>query len=359
MNRSEHLPQIDALRGLAALVVALVFHQYYLSGDYHWGPLRGLWGFTWLYKRGWTMVDLFFVISGFIMSHVYLGHPANPRAPPSAARFAMARFARLYPLHLVTLLATAAVLAIQVPAAYHSEGHAYAGPDAWHFGLNLLMLQRTPLADGMSFNAPSWSIAVEMYCYVVFYLLIRFALRWLPWIGLAIVAGAVWAAIPEGELARQVARGFCGFFAGVALWKWGRFVPTWAALLVPVPALWLVETLEIFETINRGTFLALTLYPALVLFALRTRLLVGPVFAWLGSRSYAIYLVNAPIYWAMSLLMFGGRQATTNVSGATLLPCFALILIAAHFSYKYLEVPARRWLRGLTDKPSAAKLAAA
>lgn len=351
MNKAEHVPQIDALRGIAALVVAFVFHQYYLTGDYHDGPLRGLWGFTWLHRYGWTMVDLFFVISGFIMCHVYLGRPDEERPPPGAWRFAVARFARLYPLHLVTLLGTAAVLAVGVPAGQDE----YVRPDAWHFGLNLLMLQQTSLAEGMSYNAPSWSIAVEMYCYVAFYLIARFARRWLPWLAIAIVAGAVLAAIPDGNLSRHIARGFCGFFAGVLVWRWGRFVPTWLAVLAPLPVLWFFDAIE---TLNKGTYLAISLFPALVLLALRTRLLVGPVFAWLGSRSYAIYLVNGPIYWAMAWLIYDGREVAGDTAGEELLLCFAAILIAAHFSYRYLEDPARRWLR-LRLRPNPAEPALA
>jgi peptidoglycan/LPS O-acetylase OafA/YrhL len=351
MTRPDHVPQIDALRGLAAMVVAFVFHQHLVAGVYRTGPLDGLPVFTWLHDYGWTMVDLFFVISGFVMCHVYLGVPGERRPPPSALRFANARFARLYPLHFVTLLATAAILAVGVPASYQG-----ARPDGWNFALNALMLQQSPLAEGMSFNLPAWSIAVEMYCYAAFYLLIRFAPRWLPRIAPAVVAGALLATIPDGELTRNVARGLCGFFAGVLVWRWGRAVPVW---LLPWPGLAALWFLDDVEGVNKGSLLALTLYPALVLAALRAPWLDGPVFRWLGTRSYAIYLLFAPIYWAGALLFFGGRAVPVGAAGEELLVCVAAILIAAHFSYKYLEVPARRWLRMRGAEPHQAALAAA
>jgi len=58
--------------GIAAVVVAFVFHQHFLTGYYRSGPLDGLPVFTWLHDNGWTMVDLFFVISGVIFSDVDL-----------------------------------------------------------------------------------------------------------------------------------------------------------------------------------------------------------------------------------------------------------------------------------------------
>jgi len=351
MGKSDHVPQIDALRGIAALVVAFVFHQHYLSGDQNNGPLNGLPVFTWLHHYGWTMVDLFFVISGFIMCHVYLRDPDNPRPAPSALRFANARFARLYPLHLVALLVTAVVLSFGIPPGYDA-----ATPDAWHFGLNLLMLQQTPLAEGMSFDKPSWSIAVEIYCYAAFYVLIRWRPHWLTGVALAIVIAAALAAIPEGPMERHAARGFCGFFSGVLLWRWGRYIPTLSLPFLMAVPIWFLGHLHEF---SKGCLLSLTTYPALVLLALRTNWLEGKVFAWLGSRSYAIYLVHAPIYYAGSLLFFDGQRVPGGTVGEELLPCFAAILITAHFSYKYLEDPARRWLRMRPEKAAEPALAAA
>ena len=92
--------EIDALRGLAALGVSAVFHIGYAVGTYRTGPLDGLPFFTWLHDEGWTLVDLFFVISGFIFAHVYLDAAGKLREGVTARDFFVARFARLYPLHL-------------------------------------------------------------------------------------------------------------------------------------------------------------------------------------------------------------------------------------------------------------------
>jgi peptidoglycan/LPS O-acetylase OafA/YrhL len=113
-SQPPHVAQIDALRGVAALLVSLVFHIHYVIGIYRTGPLDGLPFFTWVHDFGWTMVDLFFVVSGFVFSHVYL-EGASLKQGVSFRSFMLARIARLYPLHLATLAATAAILSFGLP----------------------------------------------------------------------------------------------------------------------------------------------------------------------------------------------------------------------------------------------------
>ena len=333
-SKPTHIPEIDALRGLAALLVAAVFHQHYLTGDYRDGLLNGWPVFTWLHAYGWTLVDLFFVISGFIMCHVYLG---EGRRRVELGAFVNARFARLYPLHVVTLLFAAAILTIGIPS-----GYLHTPPATSEFVLNLLMLQRSPLADGMSFNVPAWSIAIEIYCYAVFYLIARHVSQHLTVLAVVIVIVGLLATIPEEPLVRHVARGFCGFFAGALVWRWGRAVPPAVLpLVVVIPPLLIAQV----DMVSRGSFLALTSYSALILLAQRIRFLRGPVFAWLGSRSYSLYLVHAPIYWLGALLFFDGQQVDGHTVWPQYLVCLAAILTTSHLSFRYLEEPARRWLR--------------
>ncbi len=107
---------VDALRGLAALsVVVFHYHHFYLrdaagrpdipeTGTFPYAAILDA-----AYRHGGLAVEHFWVISGFVFAHVYLGRPTTMRA------FWVARFARLYPLHLVTLLAVAALQAVSSP----------------------------------------------------------------------------------------------------------------------------------------------------------------------------------------------------------------------------------------------------
>lgn len=322
------LREIDALRGLAAAGVALIFHQHFLLGRYRTGPLDGLPGFTWFHDYGWTMVDLFFVISGFIFAHVYL---TDGRMNATIKDFTRARFARLYPLHLVALCVAGIVLAFGLPATGPNIRH-----DAWHFLLNLLMLQESGLNDGNNFNMPAWSISVECMCYAVFCLVAsRYPKALIP---LAIAFVIVGFAVTVDESARlnHIGRGFCGFFAGVLCYRVRSVHWLFPVALIAFGA-WLLPFVRGFSW---GAVLGVTCWSGLVLLASRLPLRSAPL-QWLGDRSYSLYLVHAPVYWAGNVFLFDSGQAPEWV----IIPGIVAVLLTADLSYRYLEKPARQALR--------------
>lgn len=331
--RDNRIHQIDALRGIAAVLVAFIFHQHYLTGIYRSGPLMGLPVFTWLHKYGYTMVDLFFVISGFIFCHVYLRGGAMTA---KAGDFAVARLARLYPLHLVTLIAAALVLHFGNPV-----GMDHLKTDSWHFLLNLLMLQESGLNDGHNFNMPAWSISVEIYCYIVFYFLAtRFPTK-LPWISAAIVIAAILATRGNVAFIDHIARGLCGFFAGVLTYRL-RDTRWW--ILVPLAILPFVFFKQI-EPGSRAAILGATAYPALVLLSRHLSFLGAQTLQWLGSRSYSIYLIHAPVFWALNVMAFDGQKLSKPVAGVAILFAIPCVLALSDLSYRCFEEPLRKWFR--------------
>jgi len=327
------LHQIDALRGIAAALVAFVFHQYYLTGIYRSGPLMGLPGFTWLHKHGYTMVDLFFVISGYIFCHVYLrGRAMTARA----GDFAVARLARLYPLHLLTLIAAAVILHLGDPV-----GMGYLATDPWHFVLNLLLLQESGLNDGHNFNLPAWSISVEIYCYILFYALAkRFPAR-LPAISAVIVIAALAVTLGDSASGDRIARGLCGFFAGVLAWHF-RDARKWMLIALVIVPLLLFRQIE---GVSKAAVLGATTFPALVLLARHIPLLAAQSLQWLGSRSYSIYLIHAPVFWVLNLIAFDGHKLSKPVAGVAILIAIPCVLALSDLSYRCFEEPLRKWLR--------------
>lgn len=332
-----HVAQIDALRGLAALLVSLVFHVHYVLGAFRTGPLDGLPVFSWIHDNGWTLVDLFFLISGYVFSHVYLTE-AGLRGDVTFRKFMTARIARLYPLHLVTLVATGAILWFGAPATWTD-----VRADPYHFVLNLLFLQESGLNRSYSFNYPSWSISVEMLCYVVF---IAAALRGKRAFGIAaalLLCAGVLMTMAGSSTATHIGRGLFGFFAGQFVWQHRaslRQVSTPMLLAIALVAL----VVPSVGALNLGIFLCMTLWPALLLLALRSRALCSAPFRWLGDRSYSIYMLHAPVYAAINVFVFASRPVAPGqwplVAGGAAL----LILVLAHFSFRYLERPARNWI---------------
>ena len=317
------LARLDGLRGLAALGVTL--HHLFLHYAPWAGPGEAI--AAWLRGWGWSLVDLFFVLSGYVFAHVYL--PGGRLAGPQGLRdFALARFARLYPLHLATLLAVAAVM----------FGRPNNGPV--ELGANLLMLQAVLHPFAQSFNQPSWSLSVEAFCYVVFALAAQAGRQRL----LQVTAGAVafsalyLAALGRAEIADAFPRGFLGFFAGQALWHMRArlaAVPT-AALAAALVLGCLIAFAPAMHGSSPALALSLLAWPAALLLALRWPVMESRAMVWLGDRSYAIYLINLPLIFAAGAVL--GHEGGIPVHLALL----AAILALSDLAWRFLEMPARR-----------------
>lgn len=323
--------QVDALRGLAALLVAVFYHNFYMGGQpIHTGVFGALQPFHWLYAWGWTLVDLFFVISGFIFAHVYLSDDGSLKPGVTVRDFAVARFARLYPLHFVTLI----ICAVLIMTANVIGMTDFRASTASVFVENLLFLQ---VRDG-GFNNVSWSLSVEAICYCLFILLARAGAlrRFAP---LLILCGLYLCF--SDELPDRIGRGLIGFFAGYELWRFRRVqIPSSVLVMVGLASLMLPAELWRFKY---HVMLDFTLWPAVLLLALR---LQAPMpLRWLGDRSYSIYLVHMPIYYAVRIAMRGAPIPPAFQFPAMVLAAIAILLLA-DLSYRCFEMPSRLMLRG-------------
>lgn len=325
------LARLDGLRGLAAMVVVfyhcrLMFAEGVFASA---GPIVG-----WLHGWGWAFVDLFFLISGYIFAHVY-GQAGALSGGRALADFAVARFARLYPLHIVMLVVTAFLFA------------GKPGSDAAAFGAHLLMAQAfvRPFAD--TFDGPSWSLTIECLCYAVFAAAAFAGPRVLAALTLAAV---VWAAgtlalqgPPGGPWSGDLApRGILGFFMGQALWR-GR------AICARIPAALLLAGLVAGLILAAGPLsplvpLDLLGWPAALLLALRLPVMGGRVMLWLGDRSYGIYLMHMPLLEFVTK-RFGPFEGGFAAVAALHLVVIAAVLVLADAALRRIEQPARRLIR--------------
>jgi peptidoglycan/LPS O-acetylase OafA/YrhL len=158
-NRVKRLYSLDALRGIAALSVVIWHWQHFfaISGDWQPGWRRGSQPLFWLlkplYEQGWIAVDLFFALSGFVFFWLYDEAIREQRMGP--ARFALLRFSRLYPLHLVTLI----IVAVLQMFFFRATGKFFIfdANDWQHFIPNLFLTQQwLPPTIDQSFNGPAW-----------------------------------------------------------------------------------------------------------------------------------------------------------------------------------------------------------
>ncbi|MEO0419727.1 MAG: acyltransferase [Pseudomonadota bacterium] len=320
---NQRLVEVDGLRGMAALGVAIFHLRVLLQGLPN--PLNSVWGTDLILLKGWHLVDLFFVLSGFIFAHCYLRDGAM-RAGVSLGEFASARISRLWPLHAAVLLFTALML------------RGDPSTTAYNFLMSLALLH-VFLPDIEVLNPPVWSISVEMICYGLFAALAFQRNRLVFLLGSIIFAliglGLTWS----GE-APMIGRGLLGFFLGTLVY---RFRDLLGAL--PAPALCLCLAPFLFLDGSMSSLLIQTAlcWPAAIILAPRLEWLRGRAFQWLGSRSYAIYIVHIPIY-----IFVGNLVALLPETGGAIIVVAGLgtALLVADILHRHIEGPAQKFLRG-------------
>lgn len=316
--------------------------------------------------KGYLGVELFFVLSGFILSHVYMAAAGEKRF--SYRGFLWARIARVYPLHLATLLG---VIGLGVAATV-----AGVGMDANVLGwktlpAHLTMTHAWGVTDAATFNHPSWSISAEWFAYLAFpaFAFVFWRMRERPWMA---VLGAV-----AGMAALYIAfQRLAGFPLTQATFHWGalRIVPCFAlgcALYLvyrraPLPRAGLLA-LAFLVLMGAGAFLGawdgFTVMMAggliLALASLdnaRAGWLASRPAVYLGEISYSVYMVCVP--W--KLLSVNALARVTGAEDKTFplvvwLALVAGVVVTAAITYHLVEKPARTWLRALPARRKAAR----
>ena len=156
MNQNhKYLSNLTPLRGIAALLVGVYHFEFSVARFI--SPSQSL-----FFERCYLMVDLFFVMSGFIMLHVYGKSFYNSISKINLRKFFIARFARVYPLHFFALSALI-VFAIKLFPTYPNEIY---NPSA--IVTNYLLLQSYNIHKTATWNIPSWSISAECLAYLFF-----------------------------------------------------------------------------------------------------------------------------------------------------------------------------------------------
>ncbi|EDX79558.1 MAG: acyltransferase [Alphaproteobacteria bacterium] len=344
------LRPITALRFGAAIWVAVYTY---------WENLAGA-GSSGLVDKGYLGVELFFVLSGFILSHVYLQSAGEKRF--SYRGFLWARVARVYPLHVATLVGVGLLAAVALVAGMSVDGNVLS----WvSLPANLLMVHAWGLAPVAGWNHPSWSISAEWFAYLCFPLFAFVFWRAREKPVAAVVGTAAFLTVLYYGFERVA-----GFPLTEATIRWGalRIVPCFALGC----ALYLVyrkAPLKAPWTASAVSFGLMVLSAALGLWDGITVLLAGALIlslaslpneraGWLASKpavylgeiSYSVYMVCVP--WKLLAVNLAAKLTDAPDKQLQLfvwLAILALLPVVAALSYHLVEHPARKALRGMAQ----------
>lgn len=376
-GENNHLASLDSLRGLCAIAVVL-FH-FPVPGELTNNPLV---------RNSWMFVDFFFVLSGYVIAAAYAEKIQSKQV--SVGLFLWLRMGRIYPLHIAVILAmvTLELALANFEMLRVTSRQAFTGDRTLEALLaNLLCLHSFGLFDNLTWNGPSWSIAAEMWAYVLFSLVFRFAgdaagilLNCLG--GLALIF--LWTMSPNG-LDTTFEFGFIrcvfGFAVGVATYRGTQYAITQNSTFLKLVSLPLSLSFVIWSGTGPLTLLAPFTF-ALSIHAFSkhdnwiSRLVEMPLFAYLGLTSYSIYMWHAFVQARLGdiIALFGEHFDISSVprnANDTVKFLFAapqpmlnllvgimlfLVIMTAHFSYIWIESPFRSWSRTIARSKSALPL---
>jgi peptidoglycan/LPS O-acetylase OafA/YrhL len=270
----------------------------------------------------------------------------------------------MYPLHFVTLCAVGVMQWILVNRL-SSPPFVYLFNDAHDFVLNLLLLNRTGLERGFSFNAPSWSISTEFVVNVLFLAAIALP-RNIVRAGLFALF-AVFAVILKGDLisdaaagpgaANDIFRTIVGFCCGIALhhvhshWlpriNLNRGFADGLAIAAVSGFLFYSAEGELAGLLHLAV--VAICFPALIVGAIHGRVvkwaLTLPPLVYLGTISYSIYLVHFPLQLGVHLASVVFLIQMPYDSAFFLVGFFVAIIGLASITYRLIEVPGKELLR--------------
>lgn len=367
MQKANTINSLTSLRGIAALWVVL-FH---IDVSIYYRELGALVPreLTGIFSKGYLWVDFFFLLSGFIIAHVYGTSLAGPNKVQSIKQYLWARFSRLYPLHLFTLLVLV-VFTVVVPQFFPQvvDG-SWKTYFAWSaIPSNLLFTNAMNQHIYLSWNMVSWSIGAEWWTYVVAISLLIALYRRALWqvaiVMLLAFGGLIYLvqSLPGKNLDITFNYGFfrclCEFIIGIGLYEFYRqaLMKNWLKLDIFFVVL-LVAIIAIFHW-KLVDVAVIPIFSLMILAAAHNqtqiyRYLNKPILIYLGTVSYSIYLVHC-LWFMVFWFSFPTIKANTGLvefSAAVKMTYVFLFLgltiLSAHITHRYVEVLGREQLRKL------------
>ncbi len=344
------LHPLTSVRFFLALGVVLFHYQLY------WAlPVES----AGLLNRARLGVDVFFILSGFILTHVYL----QGDRPLDYRRFLAARFARIYPAHLVILLA---MLGLVLASPLFGVGLEPGRFNPADFATTLLLVQAWfPRETLALWNGPAWSLSAEWFAYLAFpaYAALALRLRARPWviIGLAAIVFVALDAfyrdqfgrvLPRAEDSLGILRIIPEFLFGIGLYYLGQRWTVSARISVMGALVATVALLALMQIGADDRIIVAAAGPFILALALLAKadirnFLSHPVALFAGEASFALYLVHIPILmvWRNAAQAFAGLPGDYRMGVRELAAMLLLTLAAAAAIHVFVERPGRRLLR--------------
>ncbi|QLE39376.1 acyltransferase [Nostoc sp. C052] len=371
----KHIKPLTSLRGIAALIVVTLHFSYYAL------PKAGstLSSYSDFFKNGYLWVDFFFILSGFIMTHVYAEDFYSKVSLDNYRSYLFSRFARIYPLHIFIL---SLFIGLEIVKTLLINTSAFAGKfNLTALFANIFLLQAFDLNCPPLFwcntywNEPAWSISVEFVIYCIFPFLLFFLLRSSEKNDLMIYISTLFSILllitfTRGNLDNiigipSIAR--CGLecVLGIITYKVyrrGNYKKYFNLnLLAFIAITWIILIMHYYwhnyYWRSLHDWLILPAFSLLILAvsvnnnSVTSKILNSRLMLYLGTISYSIYMVHwffqelLKLFWLYKFHEAFGKTFTNHQALTSLGVFLMIVLLAASLTYRFVEVPARNYLK--------------
>jgi peptidoglycan/LPS O-acetylase OafA/YrhL len=324
-------------------------------------------------------VDLFFILSGFVLTWTYLDRMGETWSTRATLRFLWLRLARVWPVYLVTMHLAAAFVIFTLHVGHvPPESTAEINATSYVRQLALVQLWFEPFFDGTSWDGPAWSISAEWLAYLMFGVLaiviFRVArvtrarnLMWLavvaslPPIMLLLATGFFYT--PWSWLPRIIFQFTAGALACAAVRKLqlsdrGQRVAGLLALAIVVAIVggifWLyfnpVAKISDSSGLVDVLFVPLVATLAVGTGSLPALMSIRPL-VYLGHISFSLYMVHELVHvaWTWTSKQFDVILLQSWGGKGIVIGLVALAFVGAAALYHLVEEPARKWMRRMLD----------
>ncbi|BDT56859.1 acyltransferase [Massilia varians] len=349
------LNQLAGLRGICAWWVVF-YHSLGLMGDSVSGPLRDL------IAHGYLAVDLFFLLSGFVIFLSY--HAAvSTGSPYSIGKFYWNRLARIYPLHFVML---GGYLLLFLAYTHFSSSGTAPTTYTWSAFIQSMFLVHMWVGADLTWNVPSWSISSEWFVYL-FFPLMAYSLRKLrggvaAHLGVIVLVAlllhliyslgglhSLGSDIPRMALVRTMLEFLMGVFIGSLYVNHRDFLErsSGAALagFVVLSTLYVFSPLPDYALIPAAFALLIAFLSVTTSWI--TALLSRPSLVYLGEISYSTYMVHYLVYDLFKAAFVSDIHAVNQLY---LWLSFAVVFILSVLLHHIVDTPSQRYFRRLSAR---------
>jgi len=342
---------LTGVRGVAAAIIVV----------YHFGDVQLSTGGTLQPFRisfGYLLVDLFFMLSGYVMALTYKDAFAHLTLAKFAG-FMVKRVARLYPAYFVIGLFYVAKMAAGL------SGERLAMYSAWDWIGNLLMMTGWGLYVFPVIGV-AWAASAELGSYLLLPLLMAFILRKSATTAAISVLAALVAIyavsisgrgsagsldVVNGNSFYPLLRAVAGFTLGLAIFRFAGMLDRLSKVTQDALLIGILLAMAAVASFSRSDLPLYLLFIPLVMVLSRdgraAQLLFGNAVVYrLGVISYSIYLIH-PLFvsFAVRIWRHFGQSQAVYVAAACV--CFVVIWLLAELSYRLVEMPGRKALLGL------------